>query len=313
MTRPRAWLALRVAVHREDRPRLDALLSDWSTLGLIEEESERPDLERITAHFSPATRGKASLESLCRRAFTSPPFAHPVAWRLDLEPDRDWTLAAREYFTGVAVSPRLSVLPPWAPDDHPLAQAPICLRIDPGMAFGTGTHESTRLVLGWLEDLLAPDRRAGPGAPMPRAAARASVLDLGAGSAILAIAAAKLGAGRVTAVEIDPGAEENARRNLALNAVTDRVDYRVGDFRTARLAPADLVLCNMLVEEFEAHLGRLLALTRPRGALVLAGLLALDEAAVLESLRSLGELEVTVRREGEWSSLCVRRRAARRR
>jgi ribosomal protein L11 methyltransferase len=286
----RRWLTLSVRVHRADRPRLDGLLVDWATLGLVEAEAEVPDIEQVTAHFSTEKLRAATLESRCRRALTVPPFGHPVAWRVAEEPDRDWTLSAREYFTGVRVSDRLSILPPWAPRDHPLAAAPVVLRIDPGMAFGTGTHESTRLALNWLEERLPPGD---------------SVLDLGSGSAILAIAAAKLGAGHVTAVEIDPAAEENALRNLALNGVSDRVEHRVENFTRAALDPADVVLCNMLVEEFEPHLERLRGLTRPGGSLILAGLLVIDEAAVTEGLRGVGLHEIEIRREGEWSSIRV--------
>jgi ribosomal protein L11 methyltransferase len=161
------------------------------------------------------------------------------------------------------------------------------------MAFGTGTHESTRLMLGWLLDLVGKRR---------------SVLDLGAGSAILSIAAARLGAGPVTAVEIDPEAEENARRNMSLNGVSNAVEYCIADFTREPLEPADLVLCNTLVEIFEPHLERLRDLTRPGGDLLLAGLLVIDEAAVLEGLRAVGLGHVEVRREGEWSSLRVQRR-----
>lgn len=286
---PREWLTLTVTLATADRPRLDALLDDWGTLGLVETEPEA-GREEVTAHFPMTQSGPATLEARCREAFATPPFGSPLAWRVNVIPDQDWTLPAREFFQGVRVGERLSILPAWAPDDHPLADAPVALRIDPGMAFGTGSHESTRLALGWLLDSLLPGQ---------------SVLDLGAGSAILAIAAAKLGASPVVAVEIDPDAEENARRNLALNAVSGRVDYHIADFLTAPLEPADVVVCNTLIELFEPHLPRLGHLARPGGALILAGLLVADEAALVSSLRACGLTDFRLRREGEWSSARV--------
>ncbi|MBN1476955.1 50S ribosomal protein L11 methyltransferase [Candidatus Sumerlaeota bacterium] len=289
----RGWLALTVRLHVDDRPRLEGLFTEWETLGLVEEDTGARNLEQITAHFSTGDVGQATLERMCRGELVSPPFAHRVDWRVEPLADQHWVEQAREFFTGIRICDRLSVLPPWAPDDHPLAGAPITLRIDPGMAFGTGTHESTRLMLGWLVDLVE-----GGG----------SVLDLGAGSAILSIAAARLGAGAIMAIEIDPEAEENARRNMALNGVSDSVEYRIGDFARESLEPADLVLCNTLVEIFEPHLERLRDLTRPGGDLLLAGLLVIDEAAVLEGLRAVGLEDTEVRREGEWSSIHVRRR-----
>jgi ribosomal protein L11 methyltransferase len=289
----RGWLALTVRLHAGDRPRLDGLLTEWETLGLMEEDTGKENLEQITAHFSTEDVSQATLERMCREALVSPPFAQPIGWRVEPLADRHWVEQAREFFTGIRVGDHLSVLPPWAPDDHPLAGAPVALRIDPGMAFGTGTHESTRLMLGWLVDLLG---------------ASPSVLDLGSGSAILSIAAAKLGAGAITAIEIDPEAEENARRNMALNRVSNSVEYRIGDFTRDPLEPADLVLCNTLVEIFEPHLERLRDLTRPGGDLLLAGLLVIDEAAVLEGLRAVGMAHLEVRREGEWSSIRVQRR-----
>jgi ribosomal protein L11 methyltransferase len=287
------WSALTVTVDAADRPRLDALLADWGMLGLIEAEAADSATERITAHFSSDALPAATLESLSRRALTSPPFTGAVQWRVDPVAERDWTAPAREFFSGIAVGERLSVLPPWASTDHPLAGASVSLRIDPGMAFGTGSHESTRLALEWLVELLGPGQ---------------SVLDLGAGSAILSIAAARLGAGRVVAIEIDPEAEENARCNLALNGVSNRVEYRVADFTDAVLDPADLVVCNTLVEIFEPHLARLRDLILSGGHLVLAGFLQIDEAALTEGLRAVGCDEIGLRREGEWSSACVSRR-----
>lgn len=289
----KSWLTLSVEVHAADRPLVEVLLWDWGTLGIVEGDEGRGDIGLITAHFSTDGVDVASLESQCREALGSPPLVHGAKWTIESLPDQDWTAPAREYFRGIAVGERLSVLPPWAPDDHPLAKAEVSIRIDPGMAFGTGTHESTRLMLGWMVDLL----KAGD-----------SVLDLGAGSCILSIAAAKMGARGIRAVEIDPEAQENAERNLALNGVSNQVDLVIANFTRTALDPSEVVLCNMLIELFEPHLDKLHALVKPGGTLLLAGFLVADEAALAEGLRAVGFGEPEFRREGEWSSAEVCRR-----
>jgi ribosomal protein L11 methyltransferase len=289
----RSWLALTARLDASDRPRLDALLSDWEMLGLVEADTSAGEKEEITAHFSTEQMTAATLQSLCREALASPPFRHSVEWRVESLADQDWMAGAREFFSGISVSESLHILPAWAPEEKAAALAGRIIRIDPGMAFGTGSHESTRLMLQWLEALCRPGM---------------SVLDLGAGSGILSIAAALLGARPIVAIERDPDAEENARRNIALNGVSDEVEYLVTDFSEVPVEAAQLVLCNTLVEEFEPWLERFRDLTRPGGQLVLSGFLEADEAALLSGLRAIGLEEVAFRREAEWSSACVQRR-----
>jgi ribosomal protein L11 methyltransferase len=285
---PTQWIRLDVTIDPSDRERLEGLLLDWETLGFEERSATA-----LTAHFTGGEQEAEVLRSACETALASPPFSRAVRWEVSLYADEDWTIPAREHFKGVDVAGALSILPPWAPADHPLSRREIALRIDPGQAFGTGTHETTRLMLGWMLDHLQPGQ---------------SVLDVGAGSCVLSIAAVKMGAQPVTAVEIDPVAEENARLNLTLNGVADQVDLHIANFTRLSLEAADLVLCNILIELFEPHLERLRDLTLPGGILCLGGFLVIDEMALRENLRGLGLEELACRQEGEWSSLCLRKR-----
>jgi ribosomal protein L11 methyltransferase len=194
----------------------------------------------------------------------APPRLVPVA-------DQAWATAWQAFFTPLPVGAGFLVVPPWRAD----AESPGRTRlvIEPARAFGTGHHGSTAGCLALLE-------RAGvPGA--------GRVLDVGCGSGILGIAAARLGAARVTAVDVDPDAVAATRRNAALNGCADRLAASVGGPQS--VAPGfELVLANLLAPAhlaLGAEYGRLLA---PGGRLILGGMLAGEDGAVAETLAAGG-------------------------
>lgn len=165
------------------------------------------------------------------------------------------------------------------------------LVVEPGLAFGTGTHESTRLCLAALEDRA----RAGP---------LGDVLDVGAGSGILSAAAALLGARRVIAVELDPEALPVAVRHRELNHVPIRI-LRGDGARAVRADAFDVVLANISAPLLIERARELAAASRAQGQLVLSGLLTEDVPAVRTAYEALGSIDVRV--EGAWSALVVSR------
>jgi len=173
------------------------------------------------------------------------------------------------------------IAPSWevsAPLGH---RDPRLLVVDPGSAFGTGTHETTQLCLGFLETL-AHDASLG------------TVLDLGTGTGLLSIAAVRLGADRVVAVDIDPEAVRSARHHCRLNAV--EVHVMQGDGGKA-LAPGsfDLVLANLTTRQLLERRSEIRELCTPSGGgIVLAGLLTEDLECVCEAYESLGPIETRV-------------------
>jgi ribosomal protein L11 methyltransferase len=203
----------------------------------------------------------------------------------------DWVARVREGFRPFSAG-SFRIVPPWeplpvsGPDDSPI------LVVEPGLAFGTGSHESTRLCLA----ALAERARAGP---------LGDVLDVGAGSGILSAAAAILGASRVVAVELDAQALPVARRHAELNRAAISL-VRADGARALRPASFDLVLANisapLLVERAEELAGT----TRRQGALILSGLLVDDLPAVRGAYGAVGDMDVHV--EGEWAALVVCRR-----
>jgi ribosomal protein L11 methyltransferase len=172
--------------------------------------------------------------------------------------DTDWVRASQAQFAPIRISARLWIVPSWhaAPDPGALN-----IRLDPGLAFGTGSHPTTRLCLRWLERHVQPD---------------SSVLDFGCGSGILAIAALKLGARAAVGVDVDPAAVAAARANAARNEVAARF---VGS-DVALAPPVDLVVANILANPLIVLAPVLAAHCRAGGRIALAGILAPQADAV---------------------------------
>jgi ribosomal protein L11 methyltransferase len=200
--------------------------------------------------------------------------------------DQDWVRLTQAQFRPVRVSPRLWVVPSWHRPPDPSA---VTLLLDPGLAFGTGTHPTTRLCLQWLDAHL----RGGE-----------DVLDYGCGSGILAIAAARLGARSATGVDIDPGAVEVSRGNAARNGVA-------AQFFTAEAAPAhqfDIVLANILANPLRVLAPALAAATRSGGRVVLSGILAGQRQDVATAYEPWFAMDEVLEDEG-WVCLSGTRRA----
>lgn len=182
--------------------------------------------------------------------------------------DQDWVRLTQAQFTPVIIG-RLAVVPSWhevpeGPDLHPI-------RIDPGAAFGTGTHPTTRLCLAWMSAHLTPG---------------VSVLDYGCGSGILSIGAARLGASPVTGVDIDPQAVRTAAANASANGVS--VDYLDADaFAASGSSCFDVVVANILAKPLMLLAPSLLARVAPAGTIVLSGILDRQAEDVMQAYRSL--------------------------
>jgi len=251
---------------------------------IFHEPGEEPGVayssNRLIALFDAGTDAAAALARACAAAGLDP----VPDYRTAEVPEQDWVKLTQSQFAPTRVSARLWVVPSWhaAPDG-----SAINIVLDPGLAFGTGSHPSTRLCLDWL------DRHLIPGS---------SVIDYGCGSGILAIAAAKLGAGRVVGVDIDPVALVTSRYNAEQNRVAATFVGADG----LRPQPSDVVMANILSNPLKILAPLLAELTVPRGQVVLSGILAPQAGAVADVYSEWFDMETPVEEQG-WIRLCGNR------
>ncbi|MHB1375689.1 MAG: 50S ribosomal protein L11 methyltransferase [Thauera sp.] len=199
-------------------------------------------------------------------------------------PEQNWVQLTQSQFDPIRVTDRLWIVPSWHQAPNPEA---INIELDPGMAFGTGSHPTTRLCLEWLCDAVTPG---------------CSVLDYGCGSGILGIAAAKLGAGEVLGIDIDEKAVEAARDNAARNAATIRLQHSavpVGD-------TFDIVVANILTNPLCVLAPAIAARVASGGRVALSGVLETQAGQVIEAWAPLIALRVGATLDG-WIRLEGRR------
>ena len=194
--------------------------------------------------------------------------------------DQDWVRLTQSQFDPIRISDRLWIVPSWHEPPDPNALA---IRLDPGLAFGTGSHPTTRLCLQWLDANIQGGE---------------SVLDYGCGSGILAVAAAKFGATPVIGTDIDPQALVASRDNAAANEVT--LDVRGTDGLTG--VTADVVVANILTNPLKVLAPALVGHVKPGGRLTLSGILETQEQEVIAAYAHLIKLQA-FRREDGWTCL----------
>ena len=273
------WVAVTLEVEAgQSEAFSDALMEEGAESVWIEEPdaASSPHHSRLHALL---TEGADPAALLGRAAAVTgvavPPFATLAI------ADEDWVRKTQAQFAPLCLEGRLWIVPSW--HEAPRDPAAAVVRLDPGMAFGTGSHPSTRLALGWLARRLAPGER---------------VLDYGCGSGILAIAAAKLGAARIDGVDVDPHALVTAAENARANGVALRV------FPPERLPPGayDVVVANILSQPLIVLEPLLAARTRRGGRIALSGILAAQSAEVAAAYAGDFTMRVAAAEEG-WDLL----------
>jgi ribosomal protein L11 methyltransferase len=238
----------------------------------------------LQALFDGSTAGPAAIIAMAS-ALHLPAARIRVARIADRVWEREWL----RDFHAMRFGKRLWVVPHH--EAVPTDPSTVVVRLDPGLAFGTGTHASTALCLDWLDAHLNPGDR---------------VIDYGCGSGILAIAAARLGASAAQCFDIDPQALIATRDNAIANAVSDLISAHD---TAATLAPgADVVVANILSGTLIALAAQISALARPGGFIVVAGILDAQASEVCSAFLPFADIEVCGQRDG-WTALAGRRKS----
>lgn len=198
--------------------------------------------------------------------------------------EADWANAWKEFYKPIPLGRTILVTPPWEDISAYSDRVPVI--VDPGMAFGTGSHPTTQLCLVALEDYLRPGEH---------------VADIGTGSGILAIAAKKLGANYVVATDIDPLAVSVASENCSVNSVEITVQHTEPD------EAYDLVVANILADVIIDYSELFANIVKPNGVLIASGIIDTRENDVRFAVEGFGFSPLETRRQGEWVALIFRR------
>ncbi len=281
-TKKKDYLQVRLETAGFDADVLSSVLFDEGCLG-IEEYSED-----IWLVYFPEDYDSRAISELNNRLHALNPAFGPGKLAVASLPAMDWNAEWKKHFEPFKIGEKVWVAPPW---NQPDIQADeILLIIDPQMAFGTGSHETTQLMIELLERH-RPDGQ--------------TVLDCGTGSGILSILAKKMGAGRVIGFDIEHESIENAVHNAELNAMRG-VDFRQGDEKVIAAGDFDLVLANINRIVLQDMLPGLAEKVRTGGRLILSGILDTDEDVMMKVAPP--ELKLLERRQKkEWLALVFRK------
>jgi len=230
----------------------DAAAGTGAERPIFAEPGEAPASAWLANRISALFPREAELQLAVPQALAAAGVAAGTTFRVERVEDEDWVRLTQSQFQPLQITDRLWVVPSW--HQPPDADA-INIVLDPGVAFGTGAHPTTRLCLRWLAGTVTPG---------------VDVLDYGCGSGILAIAAMKLGAGSARGIDIDPQALDAARDNARRNGV----DITFATAESVVVAPARIVVANILANPLTVLAPLLARLTRPGGNIALAGILA---------------------------------------
>jgi len=288
------WQELRFSTTPDQLEHLESWLFEQGALAVtLEDNADEPLLEpgpgetplwqniKLVALFEVGINLSPILASVPQQWVTA------SADAADFVPDQDWERAWMENFEPLKMGKRLWICPSWCEPPDPHA---VNINLDPGLAFGTGTHPTTAMCLGELDATIQPG---------------VNLIDYGCGSGILAIAGLKLGATKAFAVDNDPQAVTATWDNAQRNAITqDQLDvFLVSQADTqGRLQPVDLVIANILAGPLEALAPTLIDLMNPGGRLILAGLLSEQAAALIEAYKPWVALSAVQELEG-WTLL----------
>ncbi|MDO5603490.1 MAG: 50S ribosomal protein L11 methyltransferase [Oscillospiraceae bacterium] len=271
-------------VYIEDYADLEEQVEKIAHVDLIEPELLAKDRNTVKVHFYlPPEQNAAEIAALVRERLADSDV--PGVLTLDGVKQEDWETSWKAYYHALPIGSRLMICPSWEEADTPRA----VLKLDPGMAFGTGTHETTALCLEQLDALVKGGER---------------VLDVGTGSGILAIAALLLGAQQADGVDIDPVCVRTAAENARLNGVEGRLRLRVGNLSEQAEGVYQIICANIVANAIIALAPDIPALLAPQGIFIASGIIEEREDEVLAALEKAGLSPSQVYHKNGW--VCIK-------
>jgi len=286
------WHAVEVEIARAGETAASTQLWAFNTTGIeVSEDPKQTDFVTLRAYFDAAPDVGKLRQQIVRglKLIDLPDFA---LRRVEAQTiaDQDWLAEWKKGWEPILIGERLMICPSWKREQI-AATDRIVVEIDPGMAFGTGTHETTRGCLEMLEKYWHGG----------------SLLDVGTGTGILAIAAIKLAPGsRVVGFDVDPEAIEVARENAAINGVADDIEIEVNKLSSFHGREFDLVLANLTADVINPLAADFAQVVKPRGVLIVSGILREQDDEVKSALANQDFKAIESKPDGEWVTMALR-------
>ena len=278
-----------------------ALLNEYIRSGLWDytdlKESEETEVVRVKAYWALDEELEGKLQNLSERLASLAQHgidkgAGAVSWKAVA--DEDWAETWKEFFHTEKIGARTVIKPTW--EEYEAKAGEIVVELDPGAAFGTGQHATTSLCIRALEELVRPGM---------------TVFDVGTGSGVLAIVAAKLGAKRVEAVDFDPVAVRVARENVRQNGAEDVVHTERSDLLKSVAGEADLIIANIIADIIVRLFGEVKGSLAAGGTMLLSGIIEDRLADVVEAAGRHGFSVEKIEQEKGWAAVIVKGGGAR--
>lgn len=310
------WQEIQVTVHRDGVEAVANILHETGANGVIiedpqlkwqyieekrwdyyefpEEETGDPDLVVVKAYLPEGTKLAAQVEDVKRAVNDLKHYHLPELFcelAFNLVDDQDWATSWKQYFKPEKVGEKIVIKPTW--EEYQAREGEIVIELDPGMAFGTGTHPTTAMCIRALEQLF----------PGPRV-----VYDVGTGSGVLAIVAAKLGAEDVLAIDLDETAVKVAWENADQNDVTHIVRVKEGNLLDTVAEPADLIVANIIADIIIMVTPAVKELLHRGGRFLCSGIIEEREGEIRAALEVSGLSILETWREEGWVAMLAERR-----